>query len=152
MRRISQILAAGCCMLAIAGCANDPVHRSYPAHSVGSALNVHDGEIITISTINVEGRHDQLGTLGGGSVGYSVGRSVGSGTAARVAGAAGAVGGAIVGRAIQRKATEQTAYQVIVELDTGRVVAIVQTELDDLGEGAPVRVLMGRSNNRVVPR
>ena len=138
--------------LIVSACANHPSHRTYPARSVGSALNVHDGEIIAISPVTVEGRHDQLGTLGGGLVGNAVGRTVGGGSGSRIAGAVGAVGGAVAGRAIQRKATEKAAYEVIVVLDTGRTVAIVQTDTTSLHEGDQVRVLMGRGNNRIVPK
>lgn len=136
----------------LSACASGPSHRTYPARTVGSALNVHHGEVLAISPITVEGTHDQIGTLGGGGVGYSVGRSIGSGSTARIAGAVGAVGGAVAGRAIQKKVTEKTAFELIVELDSGRTVAIVQTDLDSLAEGDQVRVLMGRGHNRVIPR
>ena len=150
--KLYQLLVACLTAALLTACASGPSHRTYPARSVGSALNVHHGEVLAISQISVEGTHDQLGTLGGGGVGYSVGRSIGSGSTARIAGAVGAVGGAVAGRAVQKKVTEKTAFELIVELDTGRTVAIVQTDLESLQEGDQVRVLMGRGNNRVIPR
>lgn len=149
--KLSLALAVCLTTTFLTACASGSSQRTYPAHSVGSALNVHRGEVLSISQITVEGTHDQLGTLGGGGVGYSVGRSIGHGSGARIAGAVGAVGGAVAGRAIQKKVTEKTAFELIVELDSGRTVAIVQTDLDSLTEGDQVRVLMGRGNNRVVP-
>lgn len=151
MMRTNRIGAAILSLLVLTGCAQNTPQRSYPPGAIGSAMQVHRGEVLAISTVTVEGRHSPLGTWGGAVIGNSVGRTVGDRSGRRIAGAVGAVGGAVAGRAIERAATSRQAVEVIVQLDHGPVIAIIQEDPGSLHPGDRVRVLRGPRTNRVIP-
>ena len=151
MDRTNWMLIGLLSTLFLGGCAQKGPHRTYPAGSIGSAMQVQRGEVLAIDTVTIDGRHSVIGTLGGAAIGNSIGRTVVGGSGKRVAGAVGAVGGAVAGRAVEGAVTTQTAVEVTVELDNGQVIAIVQNGDETLNKGDRVRVLMGRRTNRVVP-
>ncbi len=150
MRR-NWIWTAMLSALVLAGCTHNGTHRSYPPGAMGSAMQVYRGEVLAISTVVVEGRHSPLGTWGGAVIGNSVGRTVGDGSGRHIAGAVGAVGGAVAGRAIERAAASKEAVEVIVQLDSGPVIAVVQEPGETLRAGDRVRVFKTRWYSRVVP-
>ncbi len=131
-------------------CSHKPV-RTYPAGTMGTSMRVSHGQIIAIETVTVEGQASIVGTLGGAAVGNSVGRTMGGGSGQRVAGAVGAVAGAVAGRAVEQAATSREAVEIIVRLDSGRTISIVQEDEQMLRPGDRVRVLQGRRTSRVIP-
>ncbi|MEM1090988.1 MAG: hypothetical protein AAF552_06090 [Pseudomonadota bacterium] len=137
-------------LLLATACAQKPT-RTYPAGAVGTSMRVSQGQIIAIAAVTVEGQASIVGTLGGAAVGNSVGRTVGGGSGRRVAGAAGAVAGAVAGRAVEQAVTSKEAIEVIVKLDSGRTVAVIQEDQQLLRPGDRVRVLHGRRTSRVIP-
>ncbi|MEM9530897.1 MAG: glycine zipper 2TM domain-containing protein [Pseudomonadota bacterium] len=136
--------------LLAAGCAQNTT-RTYPAGTAGTSMKVSQGQIVAIEAVTVEGHHSIVGTLGGAAVGASAGRTVGGGSGRQVAGAVGGVIGAVAGRAVERNATRQAAIEIIVKLDRGGVIAVIQEDDQTLRHGDRVRVLQGRRTSRVVP-
>ena len=141
--------AAVICLLLTAACTQKAGH-TYPAGSLGTSMHVFQGRIVAIEAVTVEGRSSIVGTVGGAAVGNSVGRTVGGGSGKRVAGAVGTVAGAVAGRAVEKQATSREAVQIIVKLDSGRTVAVIQEDDPALKRGDRVRVLQGRRTTRVV--
>ncbi|MCZ6500542.1 MAG: hypothetical protein O6844_08670, partial [Gammaproteobacteria bacterium] len=60
--------------------------------------------------------------------------------------AVGGVVGAVAGQAIEKKITEQDGLEITIEMDNGRVIAIVQAATVDFVDGERVRVLTGRGD------
>jgi outer membrane lipoprotein SlyB len=77
-------------------------------------------------------------------MGGAAASGIGSGVGTAVASAAGAVGGAIVGQATEEVATRKQAQEIMVRLDSGRQVMVVQ-EVNDgfFREGDRVRIMSG---------
>jgi len=61
----------------------------------------------------------------------------------------GAVGGGIAGNAIERKLDEQDGQEVVIQLDNGATVAIVQPGPQNFEAGDRVRVLTRPKGSRV---
>jgi outer membrane lipoprotein SlyB len=102
---------------------------------------VRDATVVQVVEATIEGHSGVVGTYGGGYVGHSVGRTVGAGTGSAVAGAVGAVAGAVVGRKMEKTATQQKAWELLVEIDNGgETLAIVQPADQNFDEGEKVRV------------
>lgn len=131
-------------VLATAGCAPPASGRVYSRHEARVAWDVRYGKVTAIDEAVIEGRRTPLGRIGGGLIGYEVGRTVGDGSGRRIAGAVGAVAGAVAGQAIEERATREEAWQITVELDGGRVIAVVQAQDQAFQVGEQVRVYMRR--------
>ena len=127
-----------------AGCATPARGRVYSRHEARMAWDVRYGEVMAVDEAVIEGRRTPLGRIGGGWIGYEAGRTVGSGSGSRVAGAVGAVAGAVAGQAIEARATREDAWQITVELESGRTIAVVQARDESFRVGERVRVYMRR--------
>jgi outer membrane lipoprotein SlyB len=113
----------------------------YARHDVQRAWTVRDAKVVQVVEATIEGHSGVIGTYGGGYVGHSVGRTIGAGTGSAVAGAVGAVAGAIAGRQAEKSATQQKAWELLVEIDNGgETLAIVQPADQNFDEGEKVRV------------
>ncbi len=132
----------------VAGCGSGLGGRSYSRSDARKAYKVTYGEVYAVHEVNIEGEYTQLGTLGGGLIGYSIGRS-GSGT--RVTGAVGGVAGAVAGREVEKAATSLDGLEITIDMDRGDTLVIVQSNDVSFAPGDRVKVLLGRGNEaRVV--
>lgn len=142
----------------LSGCATgvDSIRHANPRPNVTAQQNtysVHFGKIVDIREVTLEGYSDNLGTFGGGLVGYQVGQTVGGGSGSGVAGAIAGVAGAVAGRAVQKKATSKTGVELTVEYENGDLIAVVQPKADEpLQVDDAVRVLVPRNGPARVER
>jgi outer membrane lipoprotein SlyB len=90
-----------------------------------------------------------VGTVTGAVIGGLLGNQVGHGGGRAAATVIGAVGGGIAGNAIERKLDEQDGKEVVIQLDNGATVAIVQPGPQNFEAGDRVRVLTGPKGSRV---
>jgi outer membrane lipoprotein SlyB len=125
--------------LLAAGCASrGPM---YSKHDTQRAWTVREATVVQVSEATIEGHSGVIGTYGGGYVGHSLGRTVGAGTGSAVAGAVGAVAGAVVGRQAEKAATQQKAWELLVQIgEGGETLAIVQPADQTFDAGERVRV------------
>jgi len=126
--------------LATAACTS-PGGPVYSRYDTQRSWTVREATVIQVVEATIEGRSSALGTYGGGFVGHELGRTVGSGTGSGVAGAVGAVAGAVAGRKVEKTATQQKAWELLVEMNgSGETLAIVQPADQTFDEGEKVRV------------
>ncbi len=128
----------------LAGCATQSSGKSYSRHEARTAWDVRYGKVVDIDEVTIEGRRSQLGRVGGGIIGYEAARTVGHGAGSRIAGAVGAVAGAVAGEAVEERMTRQDAWQITVELDGGRTIAVVQAKDQGFSPGERVKVFSRR--------
>lgn len=126
--------------------------KHYPKYQARTAFKVYPGEVVAVREVRIDGSHSQLGTYGGGAVGYTVGRTVGDGSGSRVAGAVGGVAGAVAGRALETAVTAEKGLEITIELDNGDVIAVVQAADQIFEPGEHVRVLMGHDGSARVSK
>lgn len=113
----------------------------YSRHDTQRSWTVRDATVVQVVEATIEGHSGVIGTYGGGYVGHSLGRTVGAGTGSSIAGAVGAVAGAVVGRQTEKTATQQKAWELLVEIGgSGETLAIVQPADQTFDEGEKVRV------------
>lgn len=118
-------------------------HRGsmYSRHESQRAWTVREATVVQVVPATIEGYSTAIGTVGGGFIGNAVGRSIGAGSGAGIAGAVGAVAGAVAGRKTEKTATQQAAWELLVEMGgSGETLAIVQPADQDFAEGEKVRV------------
>ena len=123
------------------GCASSMSGSTYSRDQAQKVQTVHEGEVIMVREVLIEGTKSGVGGLAGGVMGYALGSTIGGGSGKRVARAAGAVGGAAAGAAIEEGATRQKGLEITVKLDNGETISIVQGADEKFDEGDLVRVL-----------
>lgn len=146
--RVPSLIALA---LVTCACAGDLGGRTYSRSDAREPYRVRYGEVVAVAPVTIEGEHSSLGTVGGGAVGWSLGRVVGDGSGSRVAGAVGGVAGAVAGREIERAATTESGLEIMVDMDRGDTLVIVQAADEAFAAGERVRILFGgRSEARVL--
>jgi len=121
-------------------CAHDPGTPVYGRRDVQKAWSVREGTVGDVREVEIEGRRTMVGRIGGGLIGYELGRSIGGGSGSRIAGAAGAVAGAVAGEAAEEAMTRERGFEILVELEDGRSLVIVQPADQIFAVGEKVRV------------
>jgi outer membrane lipoprotein SlyB len=124
----------------LAGCVTST--NMYGRNDAGKPWIVQEATVKQITEATIDGREEgQIGTIGGGLIGYSLGATVGGGAGSAIAGAVGAVAGAIVGQQAEKKATQKRAWEILVELEGGtETLAIVQPADQNFSTGEKVRL------------
>ena len=139
-------------MLALAGCAGGLGGRDYDRGDARRAYKVEWARVVSVTPVKIEGQYTELGTAGGAAVGYSLGRIIGDGSGSRVAGAVGGVAGAVAGREIEKAATSESGLEIMVDMDRGDTLVIVQSADVEFQVGERVRVLLGRGDEARVTK
>jgi outer membrane lipoprotein SlyB len=116
----------------LAGCAPMISGDAYRRHEVLQPQSVELGIVESARPVRIEGYDTGAGTAGGAVIGGLAGSQIGSGSGSVAAALGGAILGAIAGNAIERDANRRNGVEVMVRLDSGRLVAVVQ---QDGGEG-----------------
>jgi len=131
-----------------AGCASySPQDYSYSeARTVES---VAYGTIESVRPARLNEDHAPVGTVAGAAVGGLLGSTLGRGAGGAVTTILGAVGGGLAGNAIEHSATAQNGEEIVVRLDNGSMIAVVQGGSQGFEAGQRARVLTGPRGSRV---
>jgi outer membrane lipoprotein SlyB len=153
LKQATRIALIGATSLGLlAGCATSDSAAVYSKGQMRQAQNVEVGTVVSVQNVKMEGKNNELLTLGGAALGGLAGSKVGQGNGAIAGAIVGALAGGFGTEAVQRGAGSKAALEVTVKLDrTGRMVSIVQDADIPLATGQRVRVLTGGGNDRVVP-
>jgi len=141
MKTVNNALLIVLISIIAVGCAPSMSGSTYSRDQAQKLQTVHEGEVIMVREVLIEGTKSGLGGLAGGIMGYALGSTIGGGSGRGVARAAGTVAGAAAGGAIEEDATRQKGLEITVKLDNGQVVSIVQAADEKFDEGDLVRVL-----------
>ncbi len=144
-QKVFRSLIVVFCLIA-AACAGGLGGRDYERSDARQAYKVEWGRVATVAPVTIEGHSTELGTVGGAAVGYSLGRIIGDGSGSRVAGAVGGVAGAVAGREIEKAVTSESGLEIMVDMDRGDSLVIVQSADVSFQPGERVRVLFGSGN------
>jgi outer membrane lipoprotein SlyB len=146
-RFITTVLAAAALSLT-AACAT-PGPDSYSQREVGASESVSYGTVESVRPVKLNEDHAPVGTIAGAAVGGLLGNQIGHGGGRGIATILGAVGGGLAGNAIEHKATEQNGAEIVVHLDSGGTIAVVQGASPWFERGQRVRVLSGAGGSRI---
>lgn len=106
-------------------------------------LNVFNGTVLRVSEVQIQGRETGLGAIAGAVAGGVAGSTLGGGRGSTLAATGGALAGAAAGSAIEQRRATRPGLEIEVELDDGRIMAIVQEKDDEFIVGDRIRVLAG---------
>jgi outer membrane lipoprotein SlyB len=103
----------------------------------------------SVREVLIEGTKSSVGTAAGAIVGGIGGSNVGGGKGSSVGAVLGAVAGGVAGSAIEEGATRQTATEITVKFDDGRLIAVTQAGDEKFQPGDRVRILTGSGVTRI---
>lgn len=139
-------------LLAMAGCANIS-GNAYTADQARSAQTVQYGTVRSVQQVQVEGdTNGTVGAVGGGVVGGVLGSLVGGGSGRTVGAVVGALAGTGLGYAGEKAVTNQTGFEIEVQLDNGQILSVVQGTDQVFSVGERVRVLRASDGRARVTR
>ena len=126
----------------ISGCSS--MNRSGPVYSQGQsqrALSVYYGTIIELREVTIAKANTGAGAVLGGIAGGVAGSTIGSGSGRTLAALGGALAGAVAGSAIESGSGTKAGMELTIELDNGRLMAVVQEQDGYYRVGDRVRLL-----------
>ena len=123
------------------GCQASQGSKTYTTGQAQTALEVYYGTVLKVSEVTIQAPQSGGGAAAGAVVGGVIGSTVGSGRGRRLATTAGALGGAAAGSAAEGSAARKPALEIEVEMDDGRILAVVQEKDDEFAVGDRVRLI-----------
>jgi len=142
----AAMLAAS--VLAIGGCATSSP-QDYSYREARSVESVTYGTIESVRPVRLNEDRAGVGTGAGVVIGGLLGNTLSHGGGRVATTVLGAIGGGLAGNAIEHSATAQNGEEIVVRLDGGRTIAVVQAGSQDFEAGQRVRVLAGPERTRV---
>lgn len=120
----------------------------YTADQAKMVQTVKYGTIESVKMVKIEASAQQrannnaIGTIAGAVLGGVVGNAVGGGKGNNIATVGGALGGAMVGSAIADSGSLTDALQIVVRLDSGESIVVVQGgQMGQFSLGQRVRLI-----------
>jgi len=148
----SSFLLLAACPLLVVSCAQPSMTGdTYSRYEAGHAQSTKTGRITSVRNVKIEGG-TTAGTVIGGVAGGVLGHEIGGGSTANTLGA---IGGALVGSAIgshvQQGVGSRAGLEIVVRLDGGGSVSVVQeyNKREAFNVGDRVRVLYNGNKTRV---
>jgi outer membrane lipoprotein SlyB len=147
-RWIGLALAASA-LAAAAGCATYDRAQDYSVREERGIQSVSYGTVQSVRPVRIDENGAPVGTIAGAAVGGILGSQVGHGAGRGVGAVLGAVGGGLAGNAIEHSVTQHEGEEIVVRLDNGSTIAVVQGGSQNLRPGDRVQVLNGGRGARV---
>ncbi len=133
------IMAAA--MMTMAGCASSS-SNVYTHEQAMQAQTVDTGTVASVKSVIIQASNPPVaGGAIGGVTGGVLGSTIGHGHGRDLATIGGALAGAAIGAAIEHEAGTKNGFEIVVNLDSGRTIVVVQEADVPMFPGDRVRVL-----------
>lgn len=153
-KMIAPLLVAATLGLGLTGCAQNPYGNAYSVGDARQVQTVLTGTITKLDAVTIQGdAGNTIGTLAGGAIGALLGSEIGGGTGSDIAAIGGGVLGSMVGSKAGQAADTRQGVNIVIKLDSGRTIAVVQ-QVDPnviFRVGERVDIYQQGSTTRVVP-
>lgn len=110
----------------LTGCATSQSATAYSRSQVQQTQDVQLGTVESVRNVTIEGTKSHIGTGAGAILGGIGGNAIGGGRGKAAATIGGVLLGGLIGAAIEEGATRQAGVEIVVRLDNGRTIAVVQ--------------------------
>lgn len=149
MRQSRWLLLALAAAL-LGGCASGLGGGTYERGEARRTMEVEMATVESVRYVRLEGTKSPVGTVAGAAVGGIAGSGVGGGSGRSIAMVLGAVAGGMAGSAIEEGVTRERGVEVTVQLDSGRLIAVVQEDQgENFAPGERVRLVKDGRTTRV---
>lgn len=153
MLRMAGVLILLVSAIGVGGCSpRSTSGKVYSRDQAQTTYRAFSGTVLEVQPVTIEGDQSGAGALAGGAMGGALGSAVGGGAGKTIAVVGGAIAGALAGSATEKKVTTDAGLEILVELDGGEVLSVVQEADQAFAPGDRVRVLKGSDGStRVRP-
>lgn len=149
MLNIREITALLLATAALSGCASGLSGSTYTRDQARQPEDVRMAIVESVRAVQIEGTKSPVGVTAGTVVGGVAGSNTGSGKGSTVGAVLGAVAGGMVGSALEEGVTRQSAIEITVKFDDGKLIAVTQAGDEKFQPGDKVRVLTGSGVTRI---
>jgi len=149
MSRIRTTAALLLITATLGGCASSMSGSAYTRDQARQVEDVRMAVVESVRVVQIEGTKSPVGTAAGAVVGGIAGSNVGAGKGSSVGAVLGAVTGGVVGSALEEGITRETALEITVKFDDGKLIAVTQSGDEKFQSGDKVRVLTGSGVTRI---
>lgn len=143
MRKIIKSTVFIIIALCLTGCAQSRSGQVYSADQARRAQSVDYGVVEEVREVRLEGTKSGIGVVGGAVAGGVLGSTIGSGRGSTIAAVVGSLAGAAAGAAAEEHITKADGLEILVRLESGRLIAVVQENDVWFAPGERVQVLTG---------
>jgi len=116
----------GFMVFALTGCQTPLTGSSYERGEARKMHSVYLGTVIGVNDVVIQGESGPVGTITGAAAGAAAGHAIGKGASRGTATVIGGVVGAVAGGAVEQKVSTKEGIEITVQLEDGKIVAIVQ--------------------------
>ena len=142
------------CMLVVlmlSGCASFS-GDTYSRDEARQVQYIETGVILSVKPVKIEGESSGFGALAGAALGGIAGAQVGGGSGRWAGAIAGGALGGLAGHGAEKALTSDNGLEIVVKLDNGETLAVVQDNDMPFNAGQRVRVATSTSGvTRVRP-
>jgi outer membrane lipoprotein SlyB len=131
----------------IGGCAPDRSTRIYTAGQSLQAEDVEEGMVESVEPAIIRKDGTIVGSVGGTVLGAIGASTIGGGTGKELATVGGAIIGGLLGSLFEKGITDQQALKIVVKMDSGQKLVIVQEADVPFQPGERVNVFSSRTDN-----
>lgn len=149
MLNFREIIALLSVVAALAGCASGLSGSTYTRDQARQPEDVRMAVVESVREVQIEGTKSPVGATAGTIVGGVAGSNAGGGKGSTVGAVLGAVAGGMAGSALEEGVTRQSATEITVKFDDGKLIAVTQAGDEKFQPGDKVRVLTGNGVTRI---
>lgn len=141
-RHYALVLLCLSTLLFANGCASSS-GSSYTRNEARVAQSVRTGTVTRVSKAVIEEDPSLVGPAVGGVAGGAVGSTMGRGSGRVLTTVGGALIGAGAGALVEKQVRTESALEIVIYMDDGTTVSVVQADDERFYEGDRVRVVYG---------
>jgi outer membrane lipoprotein SlyB len=147
MQTAKIIIALSLVTFLLGGCTPDRSTKIYTSKEALQAEDVEEGIVESVESAIIRKDGTIVGTTGGGIIGGIAGSTVGGGKGQQIASTVGVILGGWLGDKIEKGVTDLEALKIVVKLNSGQKIVIVQEADVPFEPGERVNVFSSRVSN-----
>jgi len=127
-------------------CTQSRSSKVYTENQALQAEDVESGVVENVEKVTLRKDGTVVGTIGGSVIGGIAGSTIGGGRGSSIAATAGVIIGGLLGSWLETAVTDREALKLIIRLDSGDKLAIVQEADVSFTPGERINVLTSRKD------
>ena len=147
MQTIKIIIALSIAIILLGGCVPDRSTKIYTSGEALQAEDVEEGIVESTEPATIRKDGTVVGTIGGAVIGGIAASTLGGGKGRDIFTTGGIILGSLLGDLFEKGVTDQNAFKIVVKLNSGQKIVIVQKADVTFEKGERVNVFSSRMNN-----
>ncbi len=147
MQTAKIIIALSVTIILLGGCTPDRSTKIYSSSQALQAEDVEEGIVESTEPATIRKDGTVIGTVGGGMIGAIGASTIGGGKGSQIATIGGFILGSILGEMFEKGITDRKALKIVVKLNSGEKIVVVQEADVSFQRGERVNVFSSRTNN-----